>query len=768
MKYIAGIIFITFSVGIALAIASPHKAARPGAPAVTSPVSVVVPSLDLGAVLQALAAINCKIGDVNQNVCEDTILSVLGDACNILGISISEALSILLECCQTDTLDLSGVFTVLQDIQNTLTECCSTMTQDFQFTWTILADLNDTITDCCSTMTADFQSTWTILADLNDTLTECCSTMTQDFQFTWTILADLNDTITTDFQFTWTILADLNDTITDCCSTMTQDFQFTWTILADLKDTLTNCGMPFAITQALIPFTITEPGLYCLAEDVTLSGTGIIIESDNVILDLNEHQMIGGVVGISVLSEANVIIKNGIVRDQTEANISVDNIETSITNLLIQECQLLDATNNGLQVFATFRDIIIQDCIIISTLATGMDINPVNIEDGSRGLFISNCIIDAGNVGIDIVPIVQMSIANIENCKIQAINDGINLLGVSEMLIVGCAIDRCSNGILAAAGSQIEINNCDIKSNTSTGIFTIFPLTVILNSNISANGGGGINLDSESNNSSIINCSVLSNTGFGIFINNTGTNTIKDCNIKGNTVGDGITINSSNTDVDNCVLVVNGITVNNTINAVTIKDCEILAAPTEGILVTDASGVAIVHCSISGSGSSGIEVDAPSVSVSIYECELLTNGDTGISMGGNFGSIENCSAIGNTTNGIILPVGASSVTIVNCRSIHNGGSGFSLNGTGSQVLNCSAIENAVDGVLIAGTVAEVINSVANLNTGIGFNNTGGATNKIYKNFANANGANYAGVPLVNTPGGALTGTFSDFIANTSA
>src|SRR5262245_21099475 len=87
------------------------RASRTDAPPVTSPISVVVPSLDLGAIQQILASINCKIGNVHQDVCEDTILSVLGDACSILGISISEALAILIDCCdQTGTVDFSGVF----------------------------------------------------------------------------------------------------------------------------------------------------------------------------------------------------------------------------------------------------------------------------------------------------------------------------------------------------------------------------------------------------------------------------------------------------------------------------------------------------------------------------------------------------------------------------------------------------------------------------------------------------------------------------------
>src|SRR5215467_1237745 len=76
-----------------------ERAPRLDAPPVTSPISVVVPSLDIGAVLQSLARINCKIGNVHQDVCEDTILSVLGDACDILGVSIAEALAILIDEC---------------------------------------------------------------------------------------------------------------------------------------------------------------------------------------------------------------------------------------------------------------------------------------------------------------------------------------------------------------------------------------------------------------------------------------------------------------------------------------------------------------------------------------------------------------------------------------------------------------------------------------------------------------------------------------------
>jgi len=72
-----------------------------------------------------------------------------------------------------------------------------------------------------------------------------------------------------------------------------------------------------------VPETITAPGIYCLAGDLTFAaatGTAVTIASDDVVLDLNSLTLDGTAgpgtqaVGVGTTSHSNVVVKNGTVR----------------------------------------------------------------------------------------------------------------------------------------------------------------------------------------------------------------------------------------------------------------------------------------------------------------------------------------------------------------------------------------------------------------------------------------------------------------------
>jgi len=80
------------------------------------------------------------------------------------------------------------------------------------------------------------------------------------------------------------------------------------------------------IHQSEIPYTINTPGIYCLATDLVApptftTGNVITINSNNVVIDLNDHR-IGGqpaglgnqAVGIYSNSHRNIQIRNGVIR----------------------------------------------------------------------------------------------------------------------------------------------------------------------------------------------------------------------------------------------------------------------------------------------------------------------------------------------------------------------------------------------------------------------------------------------------------------------
>lgn len=594
---------------------SESKAPRPGSPSVTSPISVVVPALDLGAIQQALASINCKIGNVDQDVCEDTILSVLGDACNILGISISEALSILLECCQTNTFDVTEVFTVLQDIKDTITECCSTMTEDFQNTWTILADIQGTITECCT----------------------------------------------------------------------------------DILNTLTNCGMPMAITQAMIPFTITEPGLYCVAEN--LDGTGfaqtIRIESDNVVLDLNQHQVLN-LVGSSInpaLGVSNIVIKNGAIRNAA-IGISVQANNVIIEDVLFYQTGLDDILLNGLVEDTPIQNISIINCQFFNGfIGIELGSNPVN------DVIIQECkLFQKSSQGI-FVPTGTHNNLVIQNTVFDQITG--NNIQITPTLLTGLVVQNCvfndggSNGMLCGNVENITIKNCILDRL----------------------GGSAINFAVGTTNILIEDCN------------------IEECSFGINIVG--LTCNILNSVINQAV--------------------------NDGISVT-GSNVSIRNCDIMNHGASGITIDGNEVT--IQSCDIRNNTLNGIIVSSQFVTIDNCDILTNGSNGVSLLSTTSSVIVNDCNINENTGNGIVSDGT-SNTLTQNIVTGNVTGILLdAASVNNYLHSnTATSNVVVGIQN-GGTNNHIYRNYSSFNGiADYIGVTPVNTPGGALTGTFDDFIAN---
>jgi hypothetical protein len=85
-----------------------------------------------------------------------------------------------------------------------------------------------------------------------------------------------------------------------------------------------------------VPFTISVPGVYCLTADMNSAaqGAAITVDADDVLLDLNGHQLSeSGVApnsGITVLPHRNVTIRNGTIRGfldgvviQTDNNTNV-------------------------------------------------------------------------------------------------------------------------------------------------------------------------------------------------------------------------------------------------------------------------------------------------------------------------------------------------------------------------------------------------------------------------------------------------------------
>src|SRR5207244_344385 len=75
-----------------------------------------------------------------------------------------------------------------------------------------------------------------------------------------------------------------------------------------------------------VPYIITEPGVYALAHNLTISGcnVGITIATNDVVLDLHGFSLLGGYQAIAVNADLNdIMIQNGTVGDTQADGIIV-------------------------------------------------------------------------------------------------------------------------------------------------------------------------------------------------------------------------------------------------------------------------------------------------------------------------------------------------------------------------------------------------------------------------------------------------------------
>jgi parallel beta-helix repeat protein len=221
-----------------------------------------------------------------------------------------------------------------------------------------------------------------------------------------------------------------------------------------------------------VPFTIIRPGSYYLTTNLTGAGNGIVINSSDVVVDLNGFVLRGGAgSGISVPAAAsNIWVRNGVVREWGGFGISnnvasasgVENVTVISSgqegirlglSATVRDCTVLFSGNTAIRVGTESR---VEGCTVSSNFAGQI------IDLGARSR-ISHCIV-ARNSG-----------------------DGINTAD-------GCYVLNCtssSNGRGIFLGNNCVVENCIVQGNTSIGIRT-FNFNTVRNCKALSNGGDGI------------------------------------------------------------------------------------------------------------------------------------------------------------------------------------------------------------------------------------------------------------------------------------
>ncbi len=264
------------------------------------------------------------------------------------------------------------------------------------------------------------------------------------------------------------------------------------------------------------PVTISTPGSYCLAQDVTT----ITISASQVTLNLNGHTVSSATAGITVsgISPANIIIRNGIVQ------ASIINTGTGIS--------LLSGGNN-----------IVLEKVNILNWQTG--INASNIED----TIVQHCIIaNCDTVGIQLANITN---TQIQQCLITGNSKGLLLADTSStskgLKVLECAFQQnqtANNAVDIQSGDCFEFASCSALGNATAfnGFSIANASNVIVNecnacgfSDNSAGQGNGFKI-SGVDTVSIINC-VSKDNVTGFLATNSTQGIIRGSIATGNTTG---------------------------------------------------------------------------------------------------------------------------------------------------------------------------------------------------------------------------------------
>jgi len=276
---------------------------------------------------------------------------------------------------------------------------------------------------------------------------------------------------------------------------------------------------------------LTESGRYCLAEDITVTGTGIIIEGNGITLDLNGHSIIltgsSGEIGIAIATDpmitttySDIRIKNGMIINIDPpvyvAPLPMDSSPTFTNNVGI-------SVGSGTNIVHDLRleDItcVALDAGILLNHAINTEIDRVTCESCNVGLFGTNQVslfardsifnnnVSAGFAVVDFVPPVLSSgySSKVINCG--ASNNGLVgfvLVLASDFLFQDCfAAENQENGFIIVASRAISLVNCLAQSqyNNITDPYTF-----------QANGfsvtGGSIDVI-------VRECSAINNKDFG-------------------------------------------------------------------------------------------------------------------------------------------------------------------------------------------------------------------------------------------------------------
>lgn len=298
----------------------------------------------------------------------------------------------------------------------------------------------------------------------------------------------------------------------------------------DTQTTKGSCTLSVQIAQSAIPLTISQPGSYCVIENLTVSApqrAAIIIDSNNVTLDLNDSLIQGAngntASGIIINQRNNITIRNGTIANMFNSGISIINGAQGIT------FQGITCINNstGFALSGIIR-CFFSDCLSVLSVNNGFFIGQAGAIV-SQNLVFNNCFStqNAGN-GFSFINCLNVQL---ENCTANNnLQTGFNHQNSSRMYYTECiANSNSGNGFTINGGTTNILDNCSAENNSLTGFTIAGTRQTISHCEASGNTTSGFAI--SNNNHVIIENIAKANTTFGLLLN---TNTT-ECQVRNNT-----------------------------------------------------------------------------------------------------------------------------------------------------------------------------------------------------------------------------------------
>lgn len=257
-------------------------------------------------------------------------------------------------------------------------------------------------------------------------------------------------------------------------------------------------AIPIGTIVPNYPATLSVPGYYYLTNNWSFTGTwGIIITTNNVVLDLNGFTVSGNGEGGGAISATvgttNITVRNGTISGTKGSAIvlngtigaAVENIAANnngggilmFTDALVKNCIVLGSGYHGI---AVSHRSTIQDCKVYNSKNTGISLadscvvqNSTSISNGSYGIFgqngnvIRNCL-SAHNKSTGIRLFLMPTI---ENC--QSLGNAIDGFYTGDGGTVTACVAAGNTNFGFFLGKGVAASQCTSRQNQSYGFYTL-------------------------------------------------------------------------------------------------------------------------------------------------------------------------------------------------------------------------------------------------------------------------------------------------------